>query len=272
MHIYYGLWKILLKMPIPLRFIFELAVIFALFAVLWIFLRHVVNVLCSVLKILIGMILALLRQSLPLFKSWTKRVYRWDEKLGLCGQAVYSKSNVLHEKIAKSKMISLLAKKEGWAIMAVIYLFAILPCFPIENMERAAQGTPGWLNRKLLAMEKSMTPDIDSYSDLFAATTLEMPIGEDIPEEEEYAEETIVYIKLNSETSYANIRSNPGLDSEVVGKVSREDLIRYQYEFYDDTERNWLKVAIETQDNLEGWISGNIIDKEIMDSLGLAVR
>lgn len=64
-------------------------------------------------------------------------------------------------------------------------------------------------------------------------------------------------------------RETPELHGETLGTVSREDTIIYQMEYVYDGERYWLKVTVESKNNLSGWISSKVIEKSIIDSLKL---
>ena len=82
------------------------------------------------------------------------------------------------------------------------------------------------------------------------------------------AEERICVL-LNKDIYVANIRETPELYGETLDTVSREDIIIYQMEYVYDGERYWLKVIVESKNNLSGWISSKVIEKSIIDSLKL---
>ena len=78
-----------------------------------------------------------------------------------------------------------------------------------------------------------------------------------------------VYLMLNEETYYANVRETADANGNKCVIVSKEDKILYQNEYKYDGERYWLKVKVESQDNQEGWMSANILDRGIVDLLNL---
>lgn len=56
------------------------------------------------------------------------------------------------------------------------------------------------------------------------------------------------------------------MNGAVVGGANGTSEILYQYQFENDGERYWIKVYLP-QDAVEGWLSGNLIDSEQLESI-----
>lgn len=195
----------------------------------------------------------------------------WDEKIGIVGRAVKN-SFVKAGHISEYKAKEVFMKKIGIIIIVIIYFAAIFPELGLRNImddyyfERLCA-----VNKVFAGMEGFLAKTAGDYPPLF----IKMEKAEESSEEVMAVSEEVkpdpdpVYLMLNEETYYANVRETADANGNKCVIVSKEDKILYQNEYKYDGERYWLKVKVESQDNQEGWMSANILDRGIVDLLNL---
>lgn len=269
MGLYYGFWNIMLLFPRAIRLSIEVFVI-ALFVVfLWPIDKYFFNILIQCIRGLNYLILGGIRFILPVFPVGRK--YIWDEKIAKRGKQNNIWLQGKLDEIQKSKARDVFHKKTVWIIVSCFCVGAFLPFFNLEKFipEHYTDRLYS-INHFLTGIETKLTAGIENYPPFWImekeveAEPAEYAVDIQIEEEMEP-----VYLKLNEETTYANIRADAGMHGDALCIISKEDEMIYQYVYEYDSERYWLKVSLPDYDNLEGWISSNVIDPEIIDVLDL---
>lgn len=269
MGLHYGFWNIMLLFPRAIRILIEVLVI-ALFAMLlWPIGKYFFIILVQFSKGLNYLVLGSIRFILPVFPVGRK--YMWDEKIAKRGERNNIWLQGKLDEIQKSKIRDVFRMKTTWIIVGCFYVGALLPLFHLEKYVPEHYINHLYsINHFFVGIETKLTVGIENYPPFW--------IREEEVEAEpaEYVEETQieevkepVYLKLNEETAYANIRADAGMHGNVLCKVSKEDEMLYWDVYEYDSKRYWLKVTLPYHDNLEGWISSKVIDPEIIETLDL---
>lgn len=264
--LYYGFWNILLVLPEAVRILLGVMLIALCVYIMWPVEKYIVAVLIKVCMGLHYLLMGGARYILPrLFRS--KR-YIWDEKIAGCGKR---NSICLQDKylsVIQSRRQALLHSRAVGAVLICCYLWAIIPFFHLDKYLPPKHISQIYcFNQFLTETEDKLTKEIDNYPPFWIA---EETGGEEQDDGEIMEEETRepVYLKLNEATSYANIRETADIGSDSLFIVSKEDELLYNYIYEHDSERFWLKVTLP-EHNLEGWISANVIEQEILHMLDL---
>lgn len=269
MGIYYALWNVMLLLPGVVKLFVEVLIAALLILLLWPLDKHFVIALVWIVSGLNYLAFGGVRFILTLIPG--ERKYIWDDKLGQCGAR---NSAWLHDKLLglrKSKRKDILHTKIAWFLLLCVYIVSILPVFHLEK------HIPGrYINRVytvnyfFVKLEEKLTAGIENYPPFWIREDEEEALevsAEEVQVEEE--EKEPVYLVLNEDTSYANIRESADIHSDSLCVVSNEDEILYQDMYEYDSERVWLKVVLPSKSDLEGWISANVIESEIVMSLDL---
>lgn len=141
----------------------------------------------------------------------------------------------------------------------VIYLLATFVDLPFaKHLQAYYLSELGHVKSFFQRYEQTLSRGYEKYPPLFVKSE---PVEETEEETEEQTEEAVlIYIQLNEKgQSGANIRQEPSLNGAVVGGVDGQSEIRYQNQWEHDGERYWIKIYIPG-DDIEGWLSGNLID------------
>lgn len=159
--------------------------------------------------------------------------------------------------------------------MVIIYFLAIISAFQLKNFIDESYLDPFYsINKVFTAIEEYFGKKSEGYPPLIKWERREKDGAEVIldiggPQAKNVNMEERICVLLNKDTYVAYVRETPELHGETLGTVSREDTIIYQMEYVYDGERYWLKVTVESKNNLSGWISSKVIEKSIIDSLEL---
>ena len=271
MGIYYGFWNIMLLLPGAIRLLIEVLVVIWFISILWPIDKYIFIILIKIGIGLNHLILGGIRFIMPILSS--ERKYVWDEKIGKCGSRndVWLQDKCL--KIKESKRKDIIRMKATRLIVFCFYVVSILPFFHLEKYisERYIRCLYT-INHFFVQTEAKLTTGIENYPPFWIREEVveTMEVEEEIQEvEQEEEEKEPVYLKLNEGTSYANVRESADIHGERVCVVSNADEILYQDIYEYDSERFWLKVILPSQSNLEGWISANVIEPEIVGDLDL---
>lgn len=121
-----------------------------------------------------------------------------------------------------------------------------------------------------LKMENKLTDWLEAHN-LYGYHTEEVANYEESEQEEKEAieEKEPIYIRLNERGKRgSNIRSETNLDNvnNIIGGVNAKSEILYCDEWVYDGERYWIRVYIPN-DGIEGWLSGNLIEKEQLEEM-----
>lgn len=269
MGLHYGFWNIMLLFPEAIRLLIEVLICALVIVILWPMDKYFFIILAQFSKGLNYLILGGIRFVLPIFPVGKK--YMRDEKIAKRGK----RNNIwLQGKISdmqKSKARDVFRKKTTWIIVSCFYIGALFPFFHLEKYVPEHYINHLYsINHFFVGIETKSIVGIENYPPFW--------IREEEVEAElaEYEEETQieevkepVYLKLNEETSYANIRADAGMHDDVLCVVSKEDEMLYLHVHEYDSKRYWLKVSLPYHDNLEGWISSKVIEQEIIETLDL---
>lgn len=269
MKLHYGFWNIMLLFPRAIRLLIEVVAVALLVVLLWPIVKYLFIIAVQFSKSLNYLILGGIRFILPIFP--VERKYVWDEKIAKCGKH----NNIWLQKkindIQKSKMKDAFHKKIIWIIAGCLYVGAVLPFFHLDKyipehyIKRLYE-----INHFFMDFETKMTVGIENYPPFWIREE-ETEAGVDIYAEEIPIKESVepINLKLNTEITYANIRADASIHSDVLYVVSKEEEMLYWHVYEYDSERYWLKVTLPYHDNLEGWISFKVIEPEIIETLDL---
>lgn len=270
MGIHYAFWNIMLLFPEAIKLFVEVLVVALFIMLFWPLDKYIIIVLIWIGTGLNYFIFGGIRFVLIIFPC--ERKYIWDEKIGKYGAWNNTWLRDKCFKLQKSKMKDIFRAKAAWIIVFFLYIVTILPFFHLEKYISECYINPLYaMNYLFVKMEAKLTTGIENYPPFWIRRDEEealSAVAEEIQEEEEEAKEPI-YLKLNENTSYANIRGNADIHSESICVVSNVDEILYQDIYEYDSERFWLKVVLPSRSNLEGWISANVIEPEIIANLDL---
>lgn len=266
--LYYGIWKLVLMLPLPLKILLELLVIIGILTLIWPIIKYIIVFIIQVLILLNKCILGGARYFFCYFARKSAEAHNRDEKIGERGRKIDNRLQLKAKAYKNSKRSDFLKKKSTIIILSIIYIAAVLPAFKLEKMiEEYYLDNIYFVNKIFSGIESKLTGGIENYPDLFKEPEKEQ---EEIIIVEEEIEQEPVYLILEEGTTYANIRGDADLNSMSVCVVSKEDQIIYQNIYEHDDERYWLKVTVVSQNNVEGWISAKLIDQEILNTLNLS--
>lgn len=273
MELHYGFWNIMLLFPEAIRLLIEVLVSALLVIVFWPISKYIFIILAQFIKSLNYLVLGSIRFILIIFP--VERKYKWDEEIAKRGK----RNNIWLLKkiddIRKSKRKDVLHKKTAWILVSCFYIGALFPFFHLDKYvsERYVNYLYS-INHFFVGIETKATVEIDNYPPFWVREEeAEAELAEYVEETQIEEEKEPIYLKLNAETTYANIRADAGMYDNILCMVSKEDEICYEYVYeYDyeyDSGRYWLKVTLPNHDNLEGWISSKLIEPEIIETLDL---
>lgn len=271
MGVYYTLWNIILLFPEAIRLLIEVFADGLILWLLWPLDKYVIAFLLWVGRGLNYLVFGGIRFALLVIPG--ERKYIWDDKIGKYGAKRHIWLRDKSLSLQKCKRKDILHMKATWIMVALVYIGAILPVFHLENYisERFISRFYA-VNYFFVNKEAKLTMGIENHPPFWIredeVETFET-LAEEVQREEEKEEKEPIYLKLNENTSYANIRESADIHSESICVVSNEDEIIYQDIYEYDSERIWLKVVLPYESNLEGWISANVIESEIVMELDL---
>lgn len=269
MGLHYGFWNIMLLFPVVIRLLIEVFAIALFVILLWPIDKYLLIILVQFGKGLNYFILGGIRFILPIFPVGRK--YILDEKIAKRGERNNIWLQGKLDEMQRSKIKDVFHKKITWIIVVCFYVGALFPFFHLEKyVPEHCINCLYSINHFFVGIETKLIAGIDNYPPFWIREK------EAEAEPAEYVEETqieevkeTVYLKLNEETIYANIRADAGMQGDVLCTVSKEDEILYLYVYEYDSERYWLKVSLPNHGSLEGWISTKVIDSEIIETLDL---
>ena len=268
MRLYYGILRVFLGFPLPIRILFEMAIVLLVINAVRKILIYVF-IQCKVLMIFNKAIMGGIRFLVCKMGGNSQRVFLWDDKIGEKGRKI---DDYLREKRAypnRHGKRHYIIKRIFIIGIAFIYIMGILPCLKLEKyIDEYYLNYMYQVSNVFISTEECMARGSENYPPLFKEREPEEEVEEVVNEVEE-TPEPIIYITLNEATSYANVRNNDDINSESLCIVSKNDQILYRHIAEYDGKRYWLKVTILSQDNIEGWISSNVVDKDIVESLNL---
>lgn len=269
MGIYYTLWNIILLFPEAIKLFIEVLIVALFVLLIWPLDKYIIVALLWVCRGLNYLVFGGIRFALTVIPG--ERKYIWDDKIGKCG--VHNHTWLCDKSLClrRSKSRDVLHTKITWIIVLCVYVASILPVFHLEKYipDRYISQFCA-VNHFFIKTEAKLTAGIENHPPFWIKEDDEV-ISEVQTEEIQVEEEQWepIYLKLNENTSYANIREGADIHSDSVCIVSNEDEILYQDIYEYDSERFWLKVALPSKSNLEGWISANVIEPEIIGKLDL---
>lgn len=266
MSLYYGLWNIILIFPKAVRILMGISVIAAVIYFLWPVEKYIFAMLLQICIWIHLVVMGGARLIVP--GLWGAGKYDCDKKIADRGRRGENWLKAKQTKIIADGRKGFFRKKIVWIIFICAYVIAILPVFQLEQYIQGNDIAGLYrVNRFFTDAEAWLTRGIENYSPFWIQETDTMEV---LVEEQEMEEELQpVRLELNENTTFANIREEADIHSRSLYAVSGEDEILYQHIYEHDSERFWLKVIISSHDDLEGWISANVIEPEIVDSLDL---
>lgn len=267
MELHYGFWNIMLLFPEVIRLLIEVLA-FALAAIiLWPMGKYFFVILVQLIRILNYLILGGIRFILLIFPG--ERKYKWDEKIAKRGKRNNTRLLKKIDDMRKSKRKDILHKKSAWIFVSCFYVGALLPFFHLDKYvpEHYIKYLYG-INYFFTGIETKMTVGIEDYPPFWIRKE-EIETGAAIYAEDITENWEPIYLKLNAETEYANIRADASIHGDVLYVVSKEEEMLYCHVYEYDSKRYWLKVTLPYHDNLEGWISSKLIEPEIIETLNL---
>lgn len=265
--LYYGLWKLIIILPLPLRVLVEIVTAMLLLAIIWPIAKRVLGFLLKVLMLVNRGFWGGVRYVICFVAQKNVKVYEWDEQIGKQGSRSNSWLQARVENLSRSRGRNIFKKKRILIMLFILYLVVILPSFRLERfLSEYYLEYIYFVNSKYMDVESKLSEGIESYPDLFIPPEVTEVVA--MEDKTDPIQETI-YLVLKKDISFANVREEANIDSESICVVSSEDQIAYQNVYEHDGSRYWLKVIVETKDGREGWISGKIIEQEILDLLDL---
>lgn len=154
--------------------------------------------------------------------------------------------------------------KCGFAcVILVVYFLAIFVDLPIaDHFQEYYLAGPAGIKKFFQKWESVMSKGYEEYPPLFVYEETQETAEETIEEVQEQ-----VYIQLNEKgKNGSNIRQTPSLNGAIVGAVNGESEILYLNQWDHDGERYWINVYLP-EDNIEGWLSGKLVDNELLDKI-----
>lgn len=267
--LYFGIWKLILMLPFPLKVLVELLIVILLIGLIWPALKYVFVFVIRILLVLNKIVLGGTRYLLCHFARNSIRVHEWDEKTGEKGRRIDNLLRTKEQTCKNSKFRDIIKKGSVVIVLAVIYIVIVLPEFKLERIITDSYLENVYaVSRAFSDLESRLTEGVEDYPNLFKEQKMKQEEIEAVADEEETVL-PLIYLSLDAETFYANIRKNPSLDSKSICTISKDDQLAYQEIYEFDGKRYWLKTVVETQNNVEGWISSKVIDQETLNILGL---
>jgi hypothetical protein len=275
MGILFGIIQSLLLLPMPLRILIELVIMTILMIPLMGLVKCGLGIVVKVLKLLNKLITMITRNLVCRIGKRSKNVYDWDEKMGELGGTI---DHCLGDSVAwlkHCKTRQLIKNKKILCLLVIIYFLAIIPVFPLKNfIDEYYLDLFYSINKIFTTNEIYLGKKSEGYPPLIKweqreKDSVEVILEIDSEQAKNVDAEERICVLLNKDIYVANIRETPELYGETLDTVSREDIIIYQMEYVYDGERYWLKVIVESKNNLSGWISSKVIEKSIIDSLKL---
>ncbi len=265
MSVYYGFWNMILAMPEEMRIFLGVCAIAAAIYCLWPLEKYIFVLLLRIGICLNLIVMGGVRVFLP--RLVVNRRHDWDEKTAACGRRIENWLQTKRQKIMGGGRRELVWKKTVWLAFVCVYVTAILPSFQLESRIPESDLTRFYgLNRFFLDTEARLTKGIEAYPPFWIQEAAAL---EETEEETQEEVREPVRLELNESTTYANIRKEADIDSPSLYAVSKEDEILYEHSYEHDSQRYWLKVRVPSHDDLQGWISANVIEPEIVDALEL---
>ena len=267
MKLYFAIWRIILRLPEPVKILVEMLIILSVMVILWPILRYAFWAFIKILGGFNYFIFGGARRMLAFLPRENVKIYAWDDRIGRGGYKINSWLKERASKVSKSKAGSWLKKKFFVVIFILVYIFAILPCFKLEKLVDDYYLKDVYTVHRFFGnVEKTLTKGIEYYPDLFIPVVKEASEEES---EEEQKEEKPIYLDIEESISFANLRENADLDSSSLCVISKDDQIVYMNDYKKDDGRYWLRVMIPSQDNKEGWISEKVVSQESLTFLDL---
>ncbi len=256
-HFYFGAWQNFYHLSWPVRFLIELFVSFLIIkGIIWLLKKLVHKSRLDILMIkgwvwLVTEIVFLIGHG----KNWAIEV---DNKMIEWGENAINNKNI-KKRSAWKKFI--------FVGVIILYLSAIFVDLPF------ADGLEAYYLTELTKMkvfcqkyEQTMSGNYQQYPPLFIAKEPE-PRENEIAVSELDSENEPVYIQLNEKgKNGSNIRKEPLMSGAIVGGVNGKSEIIYQQQYENDGERYWIKVYLPA-DEVEGWLSGNLVESEQIESI-----
>lgn len=271
---YYMFWKIVFALPMLVRVLVELLLIYGCLFLIYRMGKCLLSLVCRLLQVIVYISVYFFREvflvcCLKIFSEDSmERLIVWDDASAEIGLAWTEKLNAVVRNLRENKIKEPESgkKKVKWkkivfVAAAVICLWRMLPTFfLIKNMNETYHAPFYFMDNLFHKVETALAPNIEKYPDIFLKKENVQNVEEEEKEE--------VYLKLNAKGSGgAHIREIPSLQGQSLKIVTEADALLYRDQFADDGERYWL--LISTDDVEEGWISGNLIEEEQMKELGL---
>lgn len=275
MGVLFGIIQNLLLLPMPVRILIELVIMAVLMIPLMGLVKRGLGIIVKVLKLLNKLSTTITRNLICRIGKRSKNVYDWDEKMGELGGTIDQCLGGTVVWLKHCKARQLIKNKKILCLLVIIYFLAIIPVFPLKNFIDESYLDPFYsINKVFIAIEKYLGKKSEGYPPLIKwergeKDGAEVILDIDGEKAKNVNMEERICVLLNKDTYVAYIRETPELHGETLGTVSREDTIIYQMEYVYDGERYWLKVIVESKNNLSGWISSKVIEKSIIDSLEL---
>lgn len=265
--LYYGLWKLIMILPLPLRVLVEIAATMLLLAIIWPIAKRLLGFLLKVFMLINKGVWGGARYVICFVAQKSAKVYEWDEQIGKQGCRSNRWLQARAENLSRSRGRNIFKKKRILIMLFILYFIVILPSFRLERfLSEYYLEYIYFVSSKYMDVESKLSESIEDYPDLFVPPEVTEVVT--VEEKVKPIQETI-YLVLREHISFANVREEADIGSKSICVVSSEDQIAYQNIFEHDGNRYWLKVIIETQDEKEGWISGKTIEQEILNLLNL---
>lgn len=272
MHILWGIIQNYLLLPAPLRIFVILGLITFLLLLTWKLTKYIPVFIIVLLSVLNKLVTMVSRRLICTIGRKSPHVYTWDEKIGKSGRTRDDRLNRGIAWLQKSTWRQILNAK-FLLILGLIYILAILPNLPLQNIidEYYIEHMYG-VNSIFTRFEKMLEEKAEGYPPIIDCSKWNnKPSNDVVPSVKPMTETDAypVYLQLNQSTYYAYVRESPEKAGAEVCIVGRDDTLIYQNEYVSEKDRYWLKVLVESNNNLEGWISSKVIESSILDELNL---
>lgn len=253
---YFGAWQNFYGLSWPVRFFIELAVLFAILFLVFTVVKkiggrfHLRKYLIKGWVWFVTEILYLIGRD----RTWAVEL---DNKMIEWGNRAAGNTH--------RKPRTALKRCIGLGIV-VMYFLAVFVDLPFSgHLQAYYLRELGNVKTFFQRYEQTISRGYENYPPLFVKS-------ESVEEQEEETETQIeeegpLVIQLNDKgKSGANIRLEPTLNGDIVGGVDGESEIHYRDQYENDGERYWIKIYIPG-DDIEGWISGNLIDGAQLEAI-----
>ncbi len=157
-----------------------------------------------------------------------------------------------------------------WVISGtvIIYFLAVFVDMPVaDHLQKEYFVEFENIKKFFQKYEETLSRGYEDYPPLFVKKEPEQT-AEEPAEAAEEKEEIPVYIQLNETgKNGANVRQEPSLDGEIIGGVNAGTEIFYRYQWDCDEEgRYWIKIYVPSEE-VEGWLSGKLVESTQLESL-----